>query len=224
VIAYDRRGYRRSGGVSVQSIAAHTADAAALLGMLGAAPAVVVGTSIGATIAIDLALRRPDLVRAAVAHESPWHVTRQPPTPSQVHALARMGWLSARGRPADAAAAFLRFAYSYRDGGTAWDAFPGAWRQAASDNAEAALSDIRIAIGGYPTARELAAITRPVICTYGARSAKPLVRVARSLVRIIPDATLTEVPGAGHAVAFDAPGDFVEVIVDAARTRADESR
>jgi pimeloyl-ACP methyl ester carboxylesterase len=215
VIAYDRRGYHRSGGDPVQSIAAHTEDAAALLETLGTAPAIVVGTSIGATIAIDLALRRPDLVQAVVAHESPWHVTRQPPTRSQVQALARMTLLSARGRHADAAAAFLRFAYSYCDGGTAWDAFPEEWRQTVSENAKAALTDIRLAIGGYPTAKDLAAIITPVTCTYGARSRKPLVRVARSLAAVIPTAKLREIPGAGHAVAFDSPANFAQVIIDA---------
>jgi pimeloyl-ACP methyl ester carboxylesterase len=219
VITYDRRGYCRSRGEPVQSIATHTQDAAALLETLGAAPAVVVGMSIGATIAIDLALRRPDLVRAVVAHESPWHVTRQPPTRAQVEALGRMGWLSARGRHADAAAAFLRFAYAYRDGGTAWDAFPEEWRQTVSENAKAALIDIRIAIGGYPTAKQLTAITPPVTCTYGTQSRKPLVRVARSLVRIIPNAKLSEIPGAGHAAAFDAPVNFAKVIVDATHSR-----
>jgi pimeloyl-ACP methyl ester carboxylesterase len=218
VVAYDRRGYGRSGGEPVRSIRAHSEDAAALLDALETRPAVAVGVSIGATIAIDLALRRPDLVRAVVAHESPWRVTRQPPTGTQVQALARMGWLSAMGRHAEAAAAFLRFAYSYRDGGTAWDAFPEEWRQTVSENARAALTDIRIAIGGYPTAKDLAAITPSVTCTYGARSRKPLVRVARSLVEVIPTAKLREIPGAGHAVAFDAPANFAHVIIDATRS------
>lgn len=218
VIAYDRRGYRRSGGEPVHSIRAHTEDAAGLLEALGTPPAVVVGTSVGATIAIDLALRRPDLVRAVVAHESPWRVTRQPPTPSLIAALARMGWLSARGRHADAAAAFLRFAYAYRDGETAWDAFPEEWRQTVSENAEAALTDIRIAISGYPNAKALATITLPVTCTYGARSAPTLVRVAHSLARAIPTARLREIPGAAHAAAFDSPANFAQVIVDAAHS------
>ena len=80
VISYDRRGYAQSGGEPVRSIATHTADAATLLDALQTPPVIAVGTSIGATIAIDLALRRPDLVRAVLAHESPWRVTRQPPT------------------------------------------------------------------------------------------------------------------------------------------------
>src|SRR6516225_469006 len=57
VIAYDRRGYSRSGGEPLHSIPGHTADAAAILDALHAPPAVVVGTSVAATIAIDLALR-----------------------------------------------------------------------------------------------------------------------------------------------------------------------
>ena len=59
-IAYDRRGYARSGAEPVRSISTHTADAAALLEYLRTPPAVVVGTSAGAAIAIDLAVRRPD--------------------------------------------------------------------------------------------------------------------------------------------------------------------
>ena len=45
MIAYDRRGYARSGGGPPRSISVHTADAAAMLESLQASPAVVVGTS-----------------------------------------------------------------------------------------------------------------------------------------------------------------------------------
>src|SRR5215475_10664077 len=78
VIAYDRRGYTRSGGEVVRSAAEHTRDAAAILG-----------------------------------------------------ALARMQWLAWRGRYLQAAETLLRWVYSYRDGGSTWDAFPETWRQVA---------------------------------------------------------------------------------------------
>jgi pimeloyl-ACP methyl ester carboxylesterase len=217
VLTYDRRGYRRSGGEPVYAIPTHTADAAALLDGLQVPPAVVVGISVAATIAIDLAIRRPDLVRAVVAHESPWHVTRQPPTIPEVAALARMGWLNWRGQHYDAASRFLRFAYAYREGGTAWDAFPEEWRRTVRENAKAAIADIRIAVGGYPSAKELATIRAPVVCTYGARSAEKMVRVTRSLARAIPTAKVSEIQGAGHAAAFDAPAGFAQVILDAIR-------
>lgn len=217
LITYDRRGCGRSAGEPTGSIPAHTADAAALLELLGAAPAVVAGISVAATIAIDLACQRPDLVRAVVAHESPWHVTRHPPTGAQIAALSRMGWLALRGKHADAAETFLRFAYGYRDGGTAWDAFPQAWRHTARDNAKAALADIRMGIGGYPPAAQLAAITRPVVITCGTRSRDTLRRVARSLAAAIPGARMQEIEGAGHAAAFDAPASFARVIAEATR-------
>ena len=217
VIAYDRRGYRRSGGAPSVSIAQHTADAAALIERLDAAPAVIVGTSVGATIAIDLARLRPDLVLAVVAHESPWHVTRHRPTLRQIAALSRMNWLAARRRYPEALAAFLRFAYSYRDGGSAWERFPAEWRQTASDNAQAALADIRIAIGGYPSAKQLAAVERPVVCSCGERSAQTIVRVTRSLAKAVTGATFVRIPGAGHAAAFDAPNAFAEVVLNTLR-------
>ena len=70
VIAYDRRGYTRSGGEVIRSAAEHTRDAAAVLDALVARPTVLVGTSAAATIALDLAVRRPDLVRAVVVHKA----------------------------------------------------------------------------------------------------------------------------------------------------------
>lgn len=215
VITYDRRGYSRSPGEPVHSIARHTADAAALLDSLHTAPAVVAGTSLGATIAIDLALRRPDLVHAVIAYESPWRASRRRPTVSSLTALAGTGWLTLRGRDADAAESFLRWAYTYRDGGTAWDAFPDQWRRTARDNAKAALADIRIAIGSYPPPKQLARITAPVICAHGARSDPAMAAIARSLARAIPAATVRVIEGAGHAVAFDAPAAFVKVIAEA---------
>ena len=136
VIAYDRRGNARSGGEPVRSVSTHTADAAALLEYVGAPPAVVVGTSAGATIAIDLAVRRPDLVRAVVAHEAPWRFTRRLPSVSQLAALAKIGSFALRGRPSDAAEALLHSAYSYRDGGSAWDAFPEEWRRAGRESGQ----------------------------------------------------------------------------------------
>lgn len=214
VIAYDRRGYGRSGGEPVRSIPRHTADAAAIVKALAAAPAVLVGTSIGATIAIDVALRRPELVRAVVAHESPWHVTRHVPTASQLAALTGMALLEWRGHYAQAAERFLRFAYTYRAGGSAWDAFPEEWRRTAREHARSSLADIHIAIGNYPRAKELTTISSRILCTYGARSADTMVRTTRSLARVIPTASVREIPGAGHAAPFDAPADFVQAILD----------
>lgn len=98
VITYDRRGYARSGGDPVRSISTHTADAAAVLESLATEAAVVVGTSAGAAIAVDLVVRRPELVRVVVAHEFPWRFTRHVPSASQVAPLFTIGAHVLRGR------------------------------------------------------------------------------------------------------------------------------
>jgi pimeloyl-ACP methyl ester carboxylesterase len=226
VIAYDRRGYARSGGEPVRSVSTHTADAAAILESLGTAPAAVVGTSAGAAIAVDLAVRRPDLVRVVIAHEFPWRFTRQLPTGSQVAALAKIGSLALRGRDSDAAEALLRSAYSYRDGGSAWDAFPEEWRQAGRENARAALADFLNSIREYPCAADLATIETPVVCTYGERSPRWMFALTRSLAAAIPTGRTQQIERSGHAAPFDATTNFVQVIADtmtSATRRAEEA-
>ena len=215
VIAYDRRGYARSGGEPVRAVSAHTADAAALLESLELSRVVIVGTSAGAAIAVDLAVRRPDLVRSVIAHEFPWRFTHHLPDIPQVRALAEIGARALRGRYGDAVEVLLRAAYSYRDGGSAWDAFPEEWRRAARDNATASLADFRNSIVSYPSAADLATIRVPVVCSYGERSPESMARLVLALAAAIPTATAREIAGAGHAAPFDAPTKLVQLIVEA---------
>ena len=221
VITYDRRGYARSGGEPGRSTSTHTADAAGVLESLGAAPAVVVGTSAGAAIAVDLAVRRPDLVREVVAHEFPWRYARHVPDASQVGALAKIGLFGLLRRDRAAVETLLRSAYAYRDGGSAWDAFPEEWREAARDDAKAALADFRNSVGVYPSAADLATVDVPVVCSYGTRSPLSMVRLVRALALAIPGARTRAIDGAGHAAPFDATDNFVELIAEAiARPRS----
>lgn len=213
VIAYERRGYSRTGGEPVRSIHQHTADAGALLDALDAKPAVVVGTSVGATIAVDLALRRPDVVRSVVAYESPWRARRHPDV-SSLWTVARTWWTARAGRHADAVATFMRWAYAYPEGGSAWDAFPGEWRRIARANARATIADVWIAIGDYPAPTRLATIAAPVICVHGARSTAAMARITRRLAEALPNSRVREVEGAAHSVSFDAPAEFVRLILE----------
>ena len=217
VITYDRRGYARSGGEAVRSMSGHTTDAAAILETLQTLPAVVVGTSAGAAIAIDLAVRRPDLVQMVIAHEFPWRFTHHLPTGAQVNALAKIGLLTLLGRQGDAAEVLLRSAYSYRDGGSAWDAFPDEWRRTGRENAKLALADFRNSIVTFPSASDLATIEIPIVCSYGARSPDSMARLVRSLAAAIPTARICRIDGAGHAAPFDATTNFVQLIADTIR-------
>lgn len=67
-ILYNRRGSFRSERTEPYATNVHEQadDAAALIDALVAAPAIVIGRSYGGAIAVDLALRYPDRVRALV--------------------------------------------------------------------------------------------------------------------------------------------------------------
>jgi pimeloyl-ACP methyl ester carboxylesterase len=212
VISYDRRGYARTGGAAPRSIPPHTEDAAALLEHLEAAPAVVVGTSAGAAIAVDLAIRRSELVQAVVAHEFPWRFTRHLPAAFQVVGLVKIAARAVRGRYEDAAEQLLRSAYTYADGSSAWDVFPEEWWRVGRENAMAALVDFRNSIGTYPSAADLGSIEVPVVCSYGSRSPKAMLRLVDALAAAIPTARTSRIEGAGHAAPFDATTNFVQVI------------
>jgi pimeloyl-ACP methyl ester carboxylesterase len=72
ILTYDRRGWSRSprpSGWVKTSIDEQADDAAWLLRTVGNAPAVVFGSSSGGLIALDLALRHPDVVAGEVLHE-----------------------------------------------------------------------------------------------------------------------------------------------------------
>lgn len=74
VIAYDRRGYGDSGApepYEATTVHEQAEDAAAVLSGAGAAPAVVFGDGFGALVALDLLVRRRELVRAAVLVDVP---------------------------------------------------------------------------------------------------------------------------------------------------------
>ena len=71
VITYDRRGYSRSDPAEDCSIPAQVNDAEDILRQAAQGPAVVVGCSLGALIAMRLAVNHPELVSTLFLHEPP---------------------------------------------------------------------------------------------------------------------------------------------------------
>jgi pimeloyl-ACP methyl ester carboxylesterase len=78
VVTYDPRGNSRSPFQGPLDVDQQADDAAALIEAVGD-PAFVFGTSGGAQIALNLAVRHPSLVRAVVAHEPPAIVLLEDP-------------------------------------------------------------------------------------------------------------------------------------------------
>ena len=76
-VCYDRRGHTRSSRGDAQVTAAlHADDTAALIEALALAPCLIVGSSGGAAIAVDVARRYGHLLRGAVFSEPPLSAVR----------------------------------------------------------------------------------------------------------------------------------------------------
>ena len=72
-VTYDRRGHTRSalGHIAARTVELHADDAAALIQGLALAPCLLVGSSGGARVGLDVVRRYPELLRGAVLSEPP---------------------------------------------------------------------------------------------------------------------------------------------------------
>ncbi len=213
VIAYDRRGYTRTKAAPAppdQYFTTHGDDAAALLQALAAAPAAVLGWSGGALTALHLATRHPGLVNCLILEEAPFEVAVSP-TPEAAAAVQRVGQLTGEGRGRDAAEAFMRFVFSYRTGGSAFDAFDPELRESMLANAATLMPEVQ-AGSGEVTVEQLRGITCPVTCLLGELSHEVFVRATHRLVQVISHARVMGIPGAPHAMHIDQPERFVDAV------------
>ena len=216
VIAYDRRGFSRSAHAPATDYRTHAADAAALIERLGAAPAAVLGWSWGGIVALELAAQRPELVANLVLVEPALHLKKHP-TPGVLWAVLRTQL--ARRLRGDVAAAetFLNWACRRTSGGSAVQDYPDALRQAIRCNAAAIVAEVDAGTGEALTEARIAAIACPVTVVVGELSDPALRRAAERVARLLPQAHVARVPRAGHAVHFDQPEAFVQVVEQAQR-------
>lgn len=211
VITYDRRDFGRSGHAPVKDFRRHTDDAAALLNALKAGPATVVGWSGGGIVALDLAVRHPDLVATLVLEEPPLHAKK--------HMSFRMARTMLRAQllrwvkgPEAGAEVFFQWASRYTSGGCAFDRFPAAWQVTLRRNGPATMAELDAGTGEYLSREQLASITCPVTCLVGALSDPVLPAATRRITAMVPQAETVTIPGAGHALHFDRPAEFVAVV------------
>lgn len=210
-IAYDRRGHSRSSQPPIASLARHADDARSLLGQLNAAPATVVGWSIGGVIALDLAIKSPRLVRNLVLIEPPFHARKEFDL-GFLATFARVMLLRRLKGDRAAAEAFKRFA----DGGS-WDLLPESARDSMLGNARALMADLDAGTGEYLSERDVQGVTCPVLLLYGSEGPSILRRPIKRLARLLPNAEARQVRGAGHLMHFDKPVGFVDAVLSTAR-------
>ena len=203
VTTYDRRGNSRCprpAGWTQTSLAEQADDAAALLAALGHSPAVVVGTSAGGSIALELA------VRAAIVHEPPILAGTTVPQAVTAAMAALIGQGMAAGGPPAAMETFLRWAA----GDATFEATDPADRDRWLGNGEVFFGVEMASIMAYaPMVEAIAGTQLPIVAAASHQSRDPasphhfLYQAAAWLAHQV-DADLVEVPG-GHMAYLTDP-------------------
>jgi len=201
VIALNRRGYLGS-GPAVTDWRVHGDDAAQLVDSLDVAPLAVVGHSAGSIVALDLAVRRPELVSSLVLLD-PAFGTRRNITPKLAAGFLKVQLLRRLGRERQAIDSWLRFATSYRTGGSAFERMPEERRELLRGNASGVFADLASGDGSHIHNEDLASIRAPVTIVTAELSPSFLQKTSASLAKLLPAARTRTLQGAGHAMAFD---------------------
>lgn len=207
-VSYDRRGHTRSGlGSEPESVQTHAADAAALIEALRLDRPVVVGSSGGARIAVELARTRPELVRGAVLSEPP--IFSLAPGAGETF-FAEIGAAvrpaAERGGPRAAVDAFFPLTC------------PGLWSQLDEDGrdryrANGAMMLAEFAGPPYLLGTDdVAAITTACLVIAGTESHPALRAIAATLVRHLPDARSVQLAGSGHVTYAEQPAAFARAV------------
>jgi pimeloyl-ACP methyl ester carboxylesterase len=218
VITYDARGVGGSDAPPAPySVAELAADAAGLLEQLDAAPAFVIGYSLGGFTAEELARTRSDLVRAAVllasaARATPWsrrkvaaerdlHGVGPVPTSHTLAETLAMALPAAVLRDDDATvegwASFLEAQPPWTDPGRIGQ-YEAAWSWITDEG--------RLA--------KLAAIPVPVLVAAFEHDLFFPPRLGREAAAAMADGTFVELAGAGHGGLFEKADEFNRAVID----------
>jgi 3-oxoadipate enol-lactonase len=209
-VTYDRRGHTRSplGVIAARTVELHADDAAALIEALGIAPCVLVASSGGARIGVDLLRRYPELFTSAILSEPP--IFRLDPEDGGRQIMndlqPPLDAAFRRGEPGAAVDAF----FEYMCPGL-WKRLTDAQKEPYRANSAELLGDLQMP--SYAIAAEtLSRIEIPCAIVSGTTSHPVLRRVARVIADAMPHATLVEIEGIGHVTYAEAPDEFARIV------------
>ncbi len=180
VLRYDRRGYGRSAPhAGPFTMDGHVAD---LVSVLAGRPAVVFGHSFGGDVALALADRHGDLVRAVAVYEPP---------------LPWLDWWPDSGSdddlaPDDAAERFMRRMI----GDARWERLPSGTRRARRAEGLAMVDELADIAAHEPW--DPAGITLPVVTMHGSEGRAHHRSSSDHLDRVLADCSVVTIDGARH--------------------------
>jgi pimeloyl-ACP methyl ester carboxylesterase len=210
-IHYHRRGFGASKQEPIKDPPRHTRDAAALLERLDAAPAIVVGHSMGGVLAIDLTIRRPELVRGLVVVEPPLHFKKHPTFPMMRSLIGSQIVRRTRGDQA-AAERFMRWATRTSDGQNGFDQTPPAAQAELLANSAPIMRELDSGTGEHVQDSEIAGISCPAILLLGDMTLPDYGRAAQRIKKALPALEIVTVPGAGHVLPVSHPQAVVDAV------------
>jgi pimeloyl-ACP methyl ester carboxylesterase len=208
VIRYSRRGHSGSECPPGQgTIADDVDDLAALVEIAG--PAHVVGNSLGAEIALRLAVDRPELVRSLALHE-PGFWTIAPDDPAVLAMQARLESAVEHLTAGGLAEGTRAFADAVVGPG-AWDeAMPDALKRVMLANAMTFVDEEHAPDNGTLDTTRLPAV--PTLLTVGEETDAAFTVVTERLAALLPDVERLTIPGAGHIPHRTHPGVYAGIL------------
>jgi esterase len=198
VISYDRRGCGRSERPEPYdntTVREQADDAAALLDAVEAAPAIVIGRSYGGAVAVDLAFRRSDQVRALILLEGD----------ALGISAAGLAWtkgLRARMRQVaerDGVDAVYKTLIDEVMGEGVWDSFPEEIQRVLTANGPALLAELNYVDEEMPDVAAFATIEAPALLVAASDSPPEQRDMTEKMAEVLPNARLVRV-GGGHLV------------------------
>lgn len=206
-VRYDRRGHTRSArGSTPVSTAVHADDAAALIEALELAPCLLVSSSGGAVIGVEVAMRHGDLLRGAVFSEPPLFSLDDQ---ARDAATADLGPIVEQAASGDLHSAVDAF-FSLMCPGL-WSRIDESRKDSYRANAEIGFTDVR-SQALQVTPAELAAVSVPALVIAGDTSHPALRSIARRLAAGLADARFIEIADCGHVTYAEQPEAFARVV------------
>ncbi|MDX5413182.1 MAG: alpha/beta hydrolase [Rhodobacterales bacterium] len=218
-IAYDLPGHGRSAdwdGVSdIQGIS--TAMAVDLITDKARGPVDVIGHSFGGTVALRLAVERPELVRSLTLIEPVLFSIAAADRPDlKVGEDPNMIRYRAALQAGDLEGAAEAFTTVWGDG-RGWDQMPDSQRKAMTARIhliEAGNPGIYGDVAGMLSGRKLERIACPLLLIRGGDSPEAIAAINDGLARRIPQARQLVLPGAGHMAPMTHPAEVAKAVRD----------